>query len=173
MILFITASHFTSITCHIHNQLLFLLWLHLFILSGFTSLLFSNSSQTPTYLGSSSFSVIPFCLSILFMGFSRQEYWSGLSFPSPVDHILSELCTVTCLFWVALHCMAQSFVELDNAVVHVINLFSVIVVFILSTPWWIRIRGLWKPPDGRDWESSLWEGTWVLFWWARPCSVKL
>ena len=29
-----------------------------------------------------------FCLFILFMGFSRQEYWSGLPFPSPVDHIL-------------------------------------------------------------------------------------
>ena len=26
----------------------------------------------------------------LFMGFSRQEYWSGLPFPSPVDHILSS-----------------------------------------------------------------------------------
>ena len=26
----------------------------------------------------------------LFMGFSRQEYWSGLPFPSPVDHILLE-----------------------------------------------------------------------------------
>ena len=25
------------------------------------------------------------------MGFSRQEYWSGLPFPSPVDHVLSEL----------------------------------------------------------------------------------
>ena len=24
------------------------------------------------------------------MGFSRQEYWSGLPFPSPVDHILAE-----------------------------------------------------------------------------------
>ena len=33
----------------------------------------------------------------LFMGFSRQEYWSGLPFPSPVDHILSELSTY-CLF---------------------------------------------------------------------------
>ena len=29
------------------------------------------------------------------MGFSRQEYWSGLPFPSPVDHILSELSTMT------------------------------------------------------------------------------
>ena len=25
------------------------------------------------------------------------------------------------------------------------------MVFILSTLWWIRIRGLWKIPDGRDW----------------------
>ena len=45
----------------------------------------------PTDLGSSSFSVLSFCLSILFMGFSRQEYWSGLPFPSAVDHILSEM----------------------------------------------------------------------------------
>ena len=38
----------------------------------------------PTDLGCSSFSVLYFCLFILFMGFSRQEYWSGLPFPSPV-----------------------------------------------------------------------------------------
>ena len=43
----------------------------------------------PTDLGSSSFSALSFCLFILFMGFSRQEYWSGLPFSSPVDHILS------------------------------------------------------------------------------------
>ena len=79
----------------------------------------------PTNLGSSSFSVISFCLFILFMGFSRQEYWSGLPFPSPVDHILeSELSTMTCPYWVALHGMAHSFTELDKAVVHVISLIS-------------------------------------------------
>ena len=61
----------------------------------------------PTDLGSSSFSVLSFCLFILFMGFSRQEYWSGLPFPSPVDHVLSELSTMTCPSWVALHGMAQ------------------------------------------------------------------
>ena len=44
----------------------------------------------PTDLGSSSFSILSFCLFILFMGFSRQEYWSALPFPTPVDHILSE-----------------------------------------------------------------------------------
>ena len=31
----------------------------------------------PTDLGSSSFSVLSFCLFILFTGFLRQEYWSG------------------------------------------------------------------------------------------------
>ena len=35
-----------------------------------------------TDLGSSSFSVLSFCLFILFMGFSRQGYWSGSPFPS-------------------------------------------------------------------------------------------
>ena len=39
-----------------------------------------------------------------------------------MDHVLSELSTMTCLFWVALHGMAHSFNELDKAVVHVISL---------------------------------------------------
>ena len=43
--------------------------------------LFLHSSPAaywaPTDLGSSSFGVISFYLFILFMGFSRQEYWSG------------------------------------------------------------------------------------------------
>ena len=68
------------------------------------------------------------------MGFSRQEYWSGLLFPSAVDHILLELPTMTCLSWVALHGLAHSFIELDKAVIHMIILviFSLIVVFILE-----------------------------------------
>ena len=78
----------------------------------------------PTDLGSSSFSILSFCLFILFMGFSRQEYWSGLPFPSPVDHILSELSTMTRPSWVALHGMGLSFIELDKAVVHGIRLVS-------------------------------------------------
>ena len=32
---------------------------------------------------------------ILSTAFSRQEYWSGLPFHSPVDHILSDLSTMT------------------------------------------------------------------------------
>ena len=56
--------------------------------------------------GSSSVSILSFCLFILFIGFSRQEYWSGLPFPSPVDHILSDLSTMTHPSWVAPHGIA-------------------------------------------------------------------
>ena len=76
----------------------------------------------PTNLGSWSFSVLSFCLFILFMGFSSQEYWSGLPFPSPVDHVLSDFSTMTRPSWVALQGMARSFIELDKTVVHVIRL---------------------------------------------------
>ena len=72
----------------------------------------------PTGLGSSSFSVLLFFLFILFMGFSRQEHWSGLPFPSPVDHILSDLSTMTRpdpLGWP--HTVWLSVTELDKAVV--------------------------------------------------------
>ena len=61
---------------------------------------------TRTDLGSSSFSILLFCLFILFMGFSRQEYWSGLPFPSPVDHIRSDF-SMAHPSWVAPHGMAQ------------------------------------------------------------------
>ena len=47
----------------------------------------------PTGLGCSSFSVVYFYLFILFMGFSRQEYWSGLPFPSPVAILFSSAPT--------------------------------------------------------------------------------
>jgi len=124
MLLLFTALDFTSITSHIHNWVVFYfgsvssVFLELFLhwsLVAYWAL---------TDLGSSSFSVLSFCLFILFMGFSRQEYWSGLPFPSPVDHVLSELSTMTHPSWVALHSMAHSFIELDKAVVHVIRLVS-------------------------------------------------
>ena len=70
----------------------------------------------PTDLGSSSFRVLSFFLFILLMRFSKQEYWSGLPFPSPVDHILLDLSTMTRLSWVAPRAWL-SFIELDKAVV--------------------------------------------------------
>ena len=48
------------------------------------------------------------------MGFSRQEYCSGLSFPHPADHTMSELFTMTDLSQVVLHSMAHSFIELHK-----------------------------------------------------------
>ena len=53
-----------------------------------------------------------------------QECQSGFPFPSPGDHVWSELSTTACPSWVALHGMAHSFIQLDKAVVHVISLVS-------------------------------------------------
>ena len=92
--------------------------------SGLISPLFFSSILDTYWPGESSFSVMSFSLFILFMGFLRQEYWSDLPFPSTVDHILSELSTITRPSWVALHGMAHSSTEWDKAVVHVIRLVS-------------------------------------------------
>ena len=73
VIFFFTASDFTLNTSHIHHWVLFLLWLHLFILSGVISPLSPVAYWAPTDTGSSSFSVTSFCLFIPFMEFSRQN----------------------------------------------------------------------------------------------------
>ena len=121
-------SPVTSTTgCCFHFGSVSLFFLELFLHSS------PEAYWAPTNLGSSSFSVLSLGFFIVFMRFSRQEYWSGLPFPSPVDHILSELSPMTRLSWVALHGMAHSFIkldkahsfiELDKAVVHVISLVS-------------------------------------------------
>ena len=58
-------------------------------------------------------SSISFCLFIQLMGFSLQEYWSGLPFLPPVDHVVSELSSMTHPSWVTLHGMAHSFIDYD------------------------------------------------------------
>ena len=119
-----TASDLASITSHIHTWVLFLLCLHLFILSGFISPLISSSILGTYWPGEFIFQcpiLLPF---ILFVGFSRQECWSGMPFPSLMEHILPELSTMTRLSWVALHGMVHSFTELHKAVVYVIRLVS-------------------------------------------------
>ena len=94
------------------------------VISALAQLLHSFWSNCPPLFPSSllgtfcsvelTFGVMSFCLFILFMGFSRQEYCSGLPFPPPVDHVLSERSTVTCPSWVALH----SFIELHKSLHH-------------------------------------------------------
>ena len=73
---------------------------------------------TPSSLEGSSSGIKSFCLFILFMGFLWPKYWGGLPFPSSVDHILSELLTITHPSWVALHSMAHSFIELCKTLCH-------------------------------------------------------
>ena len=129
--LLFTASDFTSITSHIHNWALFLLWPHLFILSGAIFPLFSSSILDTYQPGEFIFQyTIFFAFSCFFLGFSCFLWGSQgkntevVPFPSPVDHVLSELSTMTCPSWVALHILAHSFIELDKVVVHVISLVS-------------------------------------------------
>ena len=93
-ILFFTASDFTFITRHIFNwgfllcHFSFLPWPSCLILSGAISncsLFFpSNILDTFRPVGLI-FCCHIFCLFILSIGLSRQEYWSGLPFPSPGD----------------------------------------------------------------------------------------
>ena len=110
----------------------------------------------PTDLGSSSFRILSFCLFILFLGFSRQENWSGLPFPSPVDHFLSELSTMTHLSWVALHCKEiqpvhpkgdQSWMFIGRTDVDA----ETPILWPPDVKSWL----IWKDPDaGKDWKQE-------------------
>ena len=121
-ILFFIASDFTCINSHIHNCVLFFLWLCLFTLSGVISPLISNSMLGTTDLGSSSFSVLSFCLS----------YCSWASQGKNTEVVCHSLLQWTTFCqnsppW-PVHLggtgMVHSFIELDKAVVHVISLIS-------------------------------------------------
>ena len=120
-ILFFTVLNFISITSHIHNWVLFLLWLCLFILPGVVSPLFSSSILGTYWPGELIFQCHIFLPFHTVHGVLKARILKGFPFPSPVDHILSELSTMTHLSLVALHGMAHSFTELDKAVVHVIS----------------------------------------------------
>ena len=114
-----SLQHRTLLPSPVHNWVLVLLWLHLFILSGVISPLISTYRpgefifQCPVFL--------PFHA---VHGVLKVRILKWFAIPSPVDHILSEVSTVTHPSWVALHGMAHSFIELDKAVVHVISLVS-------------------------------------------------
>ena len=59
--------------------------------------------------------LLPCCL---VRGVLEASIQSGLPFPAAVDHVLSELPTMTCPSWVAPHGMAHSFTELHKPVCH-------------------------------------------------------
>ena len=117
----LTAPDTSTAVCHSHCGPATSFFLELLVIALCSS---PVAYWTPSNVEGSSSSVIPFCLFIQFVGFSRQEYWSSLPFSSLVDHVLSELFTMTHLSWLALHGMAHSFIELhkplclDKAVIH-------------------------------------------------------
>ena len=125
-------------------------------ISSFFLELFLNSCSiaywVTTVLGRQAFSVLSLCVFILFMGFSKQEYSSGLPFPFLVDHIfrtlLHDMSVLGGLKWHGseFHWVRQGCGPFDQ-----FDKFSVTVVFILSTLSWRRIRDLLKLPGWRDW----------------------
>ena len=102
------------------------------------------------------------------MEFLRQEYWGDLPFPSPVDHILSELSTTTHPSQVALQGMAPSFTELHKAVI--INSMDMS----LSKPWeMVKDREAWSTIVHGVIKSltqlSDWTATTPANHWKRSC----
>ena len=105
---------YTFTTRHIHNCVLFLLFLSLFIPSGPISLLFSSSILGTYQLGEFIFQCHIFLPFHIVHGILKQACQSGLPLSSSVDHVLSELSTMTLPFWVALSGMVLSFLELGR-----------------------------------------------------------
>ena len=68
---------------------------------------------------------------------------------SPVDHVLSELSTVSRLSWMALHTMAHSFIKLHK---------TVILVIILVGFLWLWFLFCLMDEDKRLVQASWWEG---------------
>ena len=124
VILLFTALDFTSITSHIHNWVLLLLLLHLFILSGVISSLISSSTLVTYWPGEFIFQYSIFLPFHTVHGFLKARIlkWFAIPFPSrpclvrTLHHDPSIIGGPTR--------MAHSFTELDNTVVHVISLVS-------------------------------------------------
>ena len=101
-ILLFIASDFASVTSHIHNWVLFLLWFRPFILSRVIFPLISSSILGTYQPGEFLFQypiILPFH-TVHGVLKARILKWAAIS--SPVDHILSDLSTMTGLSCVAL-----------------------------------------------------------------------
>ena len=123
-ILLFTASDLASISSHIHSWVLFWFWLHPIILSGVISPLLSSSILDTYQLGEFIFQCPVFLPFHTVHGVLKAKILKWFAFSSPVDHVLSELSTMTCPSWEAPHDMAHSFFELYKAVMHMISLIS-------------------------------------------------
>ena len=151
-ILLFTASDLASITSHSHNWALFSLWLYRFFFSGVISPLFYSSILGTYRPGEFIFQchiILPFHI---VHGVLKARILKWFSIPFSSGPRLIRTLHHDSLSWMALHSMAHSFIELDKAVIYVISLISFLWLWFSFCPlWWIRIRGLWKLPDRRDW----------------------
>ena len=103
--LLFTALNLASITSHIHNWVLFLLWLHFFILSGVISPMISSSILGTYRPGVFHFQypiVLPFHT---VHGVLKQLKWFAIPFSSG-PHSVRTLSTMARPSWVAPHSMA-------------------------------------------------------------------
>ena len=101
-VLFFIPLDFT--TSHIHNWVLFPLWSSCLVVSGAISncpwCFCSSLLDTFRPGGWGAHLLVSYLFDFSYCSwFSRQEYWSRLPFPPPVDHIFSKLFTMTCLSW--------------------------------------------------------------------------
>ena len=123
--------------------------------------------------------ILSFCLFMLFMGFSKEEYWNGLPFPFPVDHIVSDLSIMpACLGWP--HRTWLSFIELDKAVglVWLNWLVSCEYGFSVSSLWCslatptvlleFLLPGMWGIPSQLLQQSTAWN-SWAISNSERWC----
>ena len=109
-ILSFAASDSTSITSHIHSWALFLLWLHLFIVSGVISLPFSSSLLGTYRPGEFLFQCHIFLPFHAVHGVLKARILTWFAIP-----FSSVLCFVSALhpvpsIWVALYNMAHNFI---------------------------------------------------------------
>ena len=101
-----TASDLASITSHIQSWVLFLLWLHLFVLSGVICPFISSSILGTYWPGEFIFQCPSFLPFHTVHGVLKARILKWFAVPFSSDHILSELSTKTHPSWVALHSMA-------------------------------------------------------------------
>ena len=133
-ILLFTALDLASMTSHIHIWVVFMLWLHPFILSGVISPLISRSILGTYRPGVFLFkypTILPFH-TVHWVLKARILKWFAIPF-SCGPHFVRTL-HVTGPSWVAPHGMAHSFTELEKAVAHVIRLATFLLPWFSVCP---------------------------------------
>ena len=140
----------------------------------------------PTDLWSLSFSVLSFCLFLLFMGFSRQGYWSGLPFPSPVDHVLSELSAMTRLSWwpymswlivslsqTRLWSMWSDWLVFCDCGLHSVCPLMEMDKRLTEASWWEGLTERENRFCSDGWGQAQWIFNPIFCWWAVLCSLPV